>query len=169
MRRAVLSKKTESKSWQELSRVGRCHVSRRRPRPFARERQLHIHAMPFDADALVEQYKIKCNDEIKSNRQRNRLKNDLTERAQVHHRTGNYEGSYDLFCHLLAAIETDPYTTQVSEMRATITANIASALQFLGEEEGAKVRVHCLCLRAAVHAGRPVCVRACLLRRADRV
>jgi len=93
---------------------------------------------PYEPTALIEEYKIKCNEEIKTNRQRKKLKNDLTEKAQVCHRTGNYDGSYDLFCHLLAAIETDPYTTNVSEMRATVTANIASALQFLGQEELAK-------------------------------
>ena len=95
----------------------------------------------FDPDGKLEQYKIKCSEEIKTNRQRRNLKNDITEKAQVAHRTGDYEASYDLFCHLLAAVETDPYTTNVSEMRATVTANIASALQFLGEDEKAKVRL----------------------------
>lgn len=32
--------------------------------------------------ALIEEYKIKCNEEIKTNRQRKKLKNDLTEKAQ---------------------------------------------------------------------------------------
>jgi len=94
--------------------------------------------MSYDPEGLVETYKQKCVEEIKTNYQRKTLKNDLTEKAQVAHRTAQYDTSYDLFCHLLAAIETDPYTTNVSEMRATITANVASALHFLGQDDLAK-------------------------------
>ena len=97
--------------------------------------------MPLNPDALVESYKVKCTEEVKGWRARRNLKNDLTEKAQNAHRIGNYEGSFDLFCHLLGAIEADPSTTAVSEMRATIMANIGSALQFMGEEELSKVRL----------------------------
>ena len=96
--------------------------------------------MSFDPDRKVADYKATCEAEIKTNRQRKRLKNDLTEKAQVCHRTQDYEGSLECFCHLLAAIETDPYTTNADEMRATVTANVASALHFLRAIEEAKVR-----------------------------
>jgi len=92
----------------------------------------------YDPFTLIETYKVKCTEELKTSRQRNRLTTELTEKAQVAHRTGVYETSYDLFCHLLAIVETDPKTTNVSEIRATLTANIGSALQFMGENELAK-------------------------------
>ena len=89
--------------------------------------------MAMDPLATIESYKLKCAEEG-SSRKRRQKQSELTERAQLAHRTGNYEAALDLFCHLLAMVETDPSTTAVSEMRATMTANIASAMHFLDHE-----------------------------------
>ena len=95
--------------------------------------------MPIDPYSRIESYKIRTSEEVgDSSRKRRNLQSDLTDKAQVAHRTGNYEGSFDLFCHLLAVVDTDPRTTNASEMRATVTANLASAMHFLGELDVAK-------------------------------
>ena len=41
----------------------------------------------------------------------------------------------DRFAHYLAVVETDPSTTVVSEMRATLTSNIGACLHHLGHVE----------------------------------
>ena len=48
-------------------------------------------------------------------------------------KTGNYEVALDRFAHHLAIVDSNPSTATVSEMRATLTSNIGSALHFLGE------------------------------------
>jgi hypothetical protein len=47
-------------------------------------------------------------------------------------KTGHYEIALDRFCHYLAIVETDPSTTMVSEMRATLTSNVGACLHNLG-------------------------------------
>lgn len=47
-------------------------------------------------------------------------------------KTGHYEIALDRFCHYLAIVETDPSTTIVSEMRATLTSNVGACLHNLG-------------------------------------
>eukprot|EP00966_Prymnesium_polylepis_P114101 2637037-Prymnesium_polylepis.2 len=50
-----------------------------------------------------------------------------------------YDVALDRFCHYLALVETDPSTTVVSEMRATLTANIGACLYGLDEPTEALV------------------------------
>ena len=52
-------------------------------------------------------------------------------------KTAHYEVALDRFCHYLALVETDPSTTVVSEMRATLTSNIGACLHHLGDIDGA--------------------------------
>lgn len=52
-------------------------------------------------------------------------------------KTQHYEVALDRFCHYLGCIESDPNTTVVSEMRATLTSNIGACLHHLGDIDGA--------------------------------
>ena len=62
----------------------------------------------------------------------------LRSRSVCADKTGHYEIALDRFCHYLALVETDPSTTVVSEMRATLTSNIGSCLHQLGNVEAAQ-------------------------------
>ena len=97
--------------------------------------------MEVDPSDLVESYKSKVAEEVKSSRQRNKLTTKLSEEAAIAHRRGNYAVALDKFAHMLAIIELDPNTAAESEMRATVVSNIGSALHFLGETELAKVHL----------------------------
>jgi tetratricopeptide (TPR) repeat protein len=52
-------------------------------------------------------------------------------------KTGHYEVALDRFTHYLALVETDPSTTIVNEMRATLTSNIGACLHHLNDVDGA--------------------------------
>lgn len=56
----------------------------------------------------------------------------LEKEASEAYKTGHYEIALDRFCHYLAIVETDPSTTMVSEMRATLTSNVGACLHNLG-------------------------------------
>lgn len=57
--------------------------------------------------------------------------------AHAADKTGHYEVALDRFAHYLALVETDPSTTVVSEMRATLTSNIGACLHQLSDLDGA--------------------------------
>ena len=52
-------------------------------------------------------------------------------------KTRHYEVALDRFCHYLAHVEVDPHTTNVSEMRATLTSNVGACLHHLGDVDAA--------------------------------
>ena len=52
-------------------------------------------------------------------------------------KTGHYEVALDRFAHYLAHVEVDPHTTNVSEMRATLTSNVGACLHHLGSVDTA--------------------------------
>ena len=94
----------------------------------------------LDPDALITEYKEKIAEEGKSGYANSKM-NELIEKAKISHRRGNYSDSYDCFAHALAILESDPKAKTPDEMHATMLANIASSLHFLGHLELAKVRV----------------------------
>ena len=63
--------------------------------------------MSYNATELLEHYKEKVAEEVKTKSQRKRLTNSLTEEGQAAHKTGRYDISFDKFVHLLAVIELD--------------------------------------------------------------
>ena len=63
---------------------------------------------------------------------RRRISETLEREASEAYKTGHYEIALDRFCHYLAIVETDPSTTMVSEMRATLTSNVGACLHNLG-------------------------------------
>jgi len=105
-----------------------------------------------DARALVEQYKGRVMEEVYGGYARDILSTiigyalpgtrrsvmeKLESEAQEAYKTGHYEVALDRFSHYLALIETDPSTTMVSEMRATLTSNIGACLHHLNDVDGA--------------------------------
>jgi len=93
----------------------------------------------LDPESLLAEYKESMAEQVKKRRQRSKLTTRLTEEAQAAHKTGKYEISFDKFVNLLAVIELDPSEkVGESETHATIVANIASALHFLGDSDNAK-------------------------------
>lgn len=98
---------------------------------------------------LVEQYKLQVVSELTCSRfretagwvlgynasgSRKALQDKDEKDAQQAYKTGQYDVALDRFCHFLALVETDPATTLISEMRATLTSNIGTCLHFLGQE-----------------------------------
>jgi len=59
---------------------------------------------------------------------RRALQYKYEQEAQHAYMTQSFEVALDRFCHLLALLETDPSTTVISEMRATLTCNIGASL-----------------------------------------
>lgn len=110
--------------------------------------------MPGVADArtLVDQYKERVSTEVYGGYARDifstvlgyslpgtrrAVMEKLEGEAQEAYKTGNYEIALDRFAHYLALVETDPSTTMISEMRATLTSNIVACLHHLGDVDGA--------------------------------
>ena len=91
----------------------------------------------MDVNGLIERYKADALENMKWSRTRRRNMETLTEEATAAHKTGRYEVSMDKFVHILAILETEE-PKYPSEMRATVTSNVASALHFLGEYAAAK-------------------------------
>ena len=61
----------------------------------------------------------------------------LESEATAAYKLGRYEEALDSFCHWLALVDTDPATTVVSEVRASLTANVAACLGHLNLLDGA--------------------------------
>jgi len=104
-------------------------------------------APEHDARALVDRYKDQVVSEITAGYAkemtamiigyglpgtRRCIMETLEKEASDAYKTGHYEIALDRFCHYLAVVETDPSTTMVSEMRATLTSNIGACLHNLG-------------------------------------
>ena len=66
---------------------------------------------------------------------RKALMHQYDKEAQHAYMTQAYDVALDRFCHFLALVETDPSTTMVSEMRATLTANIGACLYGMDEPD----------------------------------
>ena len=64
---------------------------------------------------------------------RNALMQQYDKEAQHAYMTQAYDVALDRFCHFLALVETDHNTTMISEMRATLTANIGACLYGMDE------------------------------------
>jgi len=101
----------------------------------------------IDARDLYEKYKANINEEIKTNMakewfgtiigfpwpgSRMAITWRLDREATAAYKEGRYEEALDRFCHWLAVVDTDPSTGACSEMRATLTSNVAACLAALG-------------------------------------
>ena len=66
------------------------------------------------------------------------ISSKLEKEATIAYKEGRYEEALDRFCHWLAIVDTDPSTGISSELRATLTANVAACLAALGMLQPAK-------------------------------
>ena len=104
------------------------------------------------ARELYEKYKAGMADELRTNsakewfgtivgyplpRTRMALSWKLDTAATKAYKDGRYEDALENFCHWLACIDTDPSTGACSEMRATLTSNVAACLAALGLTDNA--------------------------------
>ena len=60
------------------------------------------------------------------------ISSKLEKEATTAYKEGRYEEALDRFCHWLAIVDADPSTGISSELRATLTANVAACLAALG-------------------------------------
>jgi len=135
---------------EDRARQGAAAAVEERERLFARPQT----AMPAVSNArgLVDQYKDRAHEEVYGGYARDvvstilgyslpgtrrSIMEKLESEAQEAYKTQHYEVALDRFAHYLALVETDPSTTMVSEMRATLTSNIGACLHHLGDTDGA--------------------------------